>query len=443
MVQKIIQIFFCVLFVTFLFAEEDSFNIDRLPVGNPDTKYDFCAVKLDKIYASNSDTNLDKDQLFFELKNNRIVLIGETHTNHLHHQMQLEIIKGLVESGKQVCLALEMFTPQQDSALQNYSRGLIDEEQFMEQADYFNTWGHNYRYYKPIFDYAREQKLKIYGVNIDHSYSSKIGRGGLSALTDEERNKIPEIDTTDIEHRFFVKVAMEGMDATAPQQFKNIYAAQCLWDAAMGDGAIRIARKNPDAVVVLLAGSGHVVYNLSIARIIRERSDFSFASVVAVDVPDSVTESVMMKVKRSLKKDKEKSEMNKEKDESDAKNKMPPMAMMHGMERMDSTPYKIVSRSLADYLWGVAELEKEKYPSFGFSIGEKTENGFPIKRVIPETLAEDNGLKRGDKILSIDNTEFSNLANMKKYLHFKNWDDEITFEIFRDNKQIEIKFTIE
>ena len=37
----------------------------------------------------------------------------------------------------------------------------------------------------------------------------------------------------------------------------------------MGEGAIKIAKENPDAVVVVLAGSGHVVYNLGIGRIIN------------------------------------------------------------------------------------------------------------------------------------------------------------------------------
>ena len=34
-----------------------SFETDRLPLGDPDRKYDFCAVKLDKQF----DTNLNKE----------------------------------------------------------------------------------------------------------------------------------------------------------------------------------------------------------------------------------------------------------------------------------------------------------------------------------------------------------------------------------------------
>ena len=97
------------------------------------------------------------------------------------------MIKGLVEAGKEVCLALEMFNEDQAEALDQFRLGKLTEQEFQDQADYFNVWGHNYRYYKPIFDYVAEKHIKMYGVNIAKDYASKIGRGGLESLTDEER----------------------------------------------------------------------------------------------------------------------------------------------------------------------------------------------------------------------------------------------------------------
>ena len=442
---KLTYIFFISIFlITPLFAQDECFNTDRLPLGNPLTKYDFCDVKLDKIYDTNAAQDISEQQLIENLRQFRIVLVGETHTNENHHAVQLKVIQGLIESGQKVCLALEMFNPAQNSALDDFVTGQINEQEFWDASDYFNTWGHNYRYYKPIFDYAREKQIKMYGVNVDHNYPSKIGREGTESLTAEEREKLPEIDTTDVEHRFYFKAAMEGMDATVPRRFKNLYAAQCLWDAAMGDGAIEVAEKHPDATVVVLAGSGHVAYNLSISRIIRKRSPFTVASLVAVDIPDTVEESVMMQVKKSLDKEKavEKPETTEKKTEDD--NKMISMAHAHGMQgMMDSAPYQIVVRSLADYLWGVPEITEEKYPSFGMSIKEKEDEGFEVKMVIPETLADEHGFQRGDVILGIDGHQFDDMAHLKQYLHFKDWGDDIQFTVLREDKKVEIEFTIE
>jgi uncharacterized iron-regulated protein len=425
---------------TIAWASEDEFNVDRLPIGNPNTKYDFCAVKLNRIFDTNANKEVKMDKFIEMLKNFRVVMVGESHTSEQNHIVQLKIIKGLVEAGSTVCLALEMFNESQKQALKNYISGKSNEQEFLDQSNYFNTWGHNYRYYKPIFDYAKEKKIKMFGVNIEHNYASKIGRGGTKSLTPEELKALPKIDTTNVEHRFFIKVAMEGMDATVPAQFKKIYAAQSLWDAAMGDGAIKVATENPDAVVVLLAGSGHVVYNLGIGNIIKKRSKLSFASVVAVDVPDTVKESLMMKVKKSIKKEEKKDEKAKS---VPKKKKMPPMSMMRSMGAVENIPFKIVVRSLADFLWGIPEEKKVKYPSFGFSVTKKGEKGFEVKRVIPETIAEKQGIKKSDIILSIDGENFDDMAKLKKHLHFKNWNDQISFNILREEQEIKIQFVIE
>ena len=119
------------------------------------------------------------------------------------------------------------------------------------------------------------------------------------------------------------------------------------------------------------------------------------------------------------------------------------MQMMGATGAMDNIPYEIVVRSLADFLWGVPEEKQEKYPSFGFSVKEISEQGFEVNRVIPETIAECQGIQRGDIIVSIDGKNFSKMAQLKKYLSYKNWNDSIAFKILRDGKEIEIEFVIE
>ena len=117
------------------------------------------------------------------------------------------------------------------------------------------------------------------------------------------------------------------------------------------------------------------------------------------------------------------------------------MGMMK--EMMDSTPYKIVIASLADFLWGVPEEKHAKYPSLGFSVKKRDEKGFEVKRVLPKTIAEKQGIKKGDIILSIDGKRFADTALLKKYLGYKNWNDSISFKILREAEEVEIEFVIE
>jgi len=426
-----------VLGITSCISAQD-FDTERIPIGDEARKYDFSSVKLDRVLNTKTNEEASFDEMISELSNYRIVMIGETHTNQLHHDVQFDIIKGLVESGKEVRLALEMYNQNQDEALAKWSSGETDESTFMEQTDFLVTWSHNYRYYKAIFDYVREKHIPMYGVNTERKYASKIGRGGLASLTPEEKAAIPEVDTSNIEHRFFVKVAMEGMDATMPTQFRNMYPAQCLWDAAMGEGAIKIAKEYPEAVVVILAGSGHVAYNLGIGRIINDRSDLAFASVITVDVPEKSEENTMMKIRKEMKKEKMKTDSVKTKKMEQPSTHSNP----HSMMGMDDTPNKIVVRSLGDFLWGKKEMEQEKYPAFGFSINEYDGKGFPIKRVLPKTIAYENGLEKGDIILSIDGKTFKNTFELKKHLQFKNWDEEMSFDLLRNGEEIDLTFII-
>jgi uncharacterized iron-regulated protein len=427
------KLFFSTVLTFLIFCNgfAQSFDSERLPIGDTNKKYNFCAAKLDEIFNTNTNCETSFAEMINDLKQKRIVMIGESHTNQLHHDVQYEVIKGLVESGRPVVLALEMFNPSQNEALAYWSSGQTDPNTFLEQTDFLTSWSHNYRYYKQIFDYCREKHIPIYGANVERKYASKINMGGLSSLTEEDIQILPHIDTSNVEHKFLINVMMGGMDASMPQQFDNMYAAQCLWDAAMGEGAIEAAKNHPEATVVLLAGSGHVVYNLGIGRIIKDKSNFPFTSVVTVDIPEKTQQSDMVKVKKELEKEKNK----------DAKTTTTSPHSM-GMMTADDTPFKIVIRTYADYLFGKSEMKQEKYPSFGFSLLASENQEYLIDRVLPQTIAYENGLQKGDLIQSVDGKSFDNLFELKKYLHFKNWDEEISFNIQRDNEYKEITFVL-
>jgi uncharacterized iron-regulated protein len=388
-----------------------TFESDCLPIGDRYKKYELCPVSVDQIINTHTNKESSFEEMIDILKQKRIVMIGESHTNQLHHDLQLKIIKGLVESGKPVVLALEMYNPSQNDKLADWISGKTDPNSFLEQTGYLSTWGHNYRYYKAIFDYTRDQHLPIYGANVDRKYASKIGKGGLESLSHDEIQLLPHIDTSNVEHRFLINILMEGMGASMPQFFKNMYPAQCLWDCAMGTGAIEVAHRHPEATVVLLAGSGHVIYNLGIGRIIKNQSNLSFASVVPVDIETS----------------------NEEEKENIA----------HGMGMGQGSPNRIVARSYGDFLWGLTEMEQDLYPSLGITLRESTEKGFPIKSIFPGTIAYENGLRSGDVLMAINGKTFNDLFSIKKFLQFVNWDDTLNFKIMREQETKEIKCSIQ
>jgi len=97
------------------------FDSERLPIGDINRKYDFCTVKLNKIFDTKAGKEITYDDMISELKNYRIVMVGESHTNQLYHDVELSVIKGLYEAGKPVVLALEMYNPSKMKHLQTGS----------------------------------------------------------------------------------------------------------------------------------------------------------------------------------------------------------------------------------------------------------------------------------------------------------------------------------
>ena len=57
-----------IIFVQFSMAEEDDFNLERLPLGNQATKYSFGAVKLNQIYESGKNRHLAESDFFAAIK---------------------------------------------------------------------------------------------------------------------------------------------------------------------------------------------------------------------------------------------------------------------------------------------------------------------------------------------------------------------------------------
>ena len=113
------------------------------------------------------------------------------------------------------------------------------------------------------------------------------------------------------------------------------------------------------------------------------------------------------------------------------------------LELTNETPYKIVVKSYADFIWGVKEMEQELYPAFGFSIKDTLKSGgYVVERVLPNTIAFENGLKKNDIVLAIDGKSFENSTALKKHLQFKNWDEQITFSLLRGEEKVELSFVI-
>jgi uncharacterized iron-regulated protein len=212
-----------------------------------------------------------------ELKKNRIILVGEHHTNQNHHFAQLNVIQSLNEAGVQVAIGLEMFRNDSQQALDHWVDGNIGEAEF--QAIYYDNWTYPWSAYQMIFEYAKKEKIPMIGLNVPRDITRQVSRKGFNSLSEEQKGKLANVSCrVDKEYMDYIKKAFGG-HGHGKLNFTYFCEAQLVWDSAMAINTLEYLKKYPDAVVVLLAGTGHVRKG-AVPRQIRLRSDTPHAVIL-------------------------------------------------------------------------------------------------------------------------------------------------------------------
>ncbi|MGD2012046.1 MAG: ChaN family lipoprotein, partial [Desulfobacterales bacterium] len=99
-----------------------------------------------------------------QLKKDRVILVGEHHTNENHHRMQLQAIRMLHEAGVKVAIGMEMFRRDSQPELDLWVAGNLDEKAF--EKIYDANWSFPWSFYSPILLYAKDNRIPIIGLNV-------------------------------------------------------------------------------------------------------------------------------------------------------------------------------------------------------------------------------------------------------------------------------------
>jgi uncharacterized iron-regulated protein len=230
-----------------------------------------------RIYDINQSRETVMSDVVPVLKQNRIVLVGEHHSNINHHEAQANIIRTLQESGAQVAIGLEMFRSDSQQALDCWVAGEIDEEKFLEI--FYDNWGYSWDNYRVIFDYAREKKIPLIGLNVSRDITRQVSRRGFQSLNQEQKGKLSNIACrVDKEYMDYIKKAFGG-HAHGKLNFTYFCEAQLVWDTVMAINALDYLNNNPSAMIVVLTGAGHAQKN-AIPRQISKRSNAAHAVIL-------------------------------------------------------------------------------------------------------------------------------------------------------------------
>ncbi len=230
-----------------------------------------------RLYVLQNNKELRLADAISDLKKNRIILVGEHHTNQSHHFAQLNVIQSLKEAGVQMAIGIEMFRNDSQQALDRWVSGNIGEKEF--QQIYYDNWNYPWSAYQMIFEYAKKEKIPMIGLNVPRDITRQVSHQGFNSLSEEQKGKLADVSCrVDKEYMDYIKKAFGG-HGHGELNFTYFCEAQLVWDSAMAIHTLEYLKKNPDAIVILLAGTGHARKG-AIPRQIRLRSQVPHAVIL-------------------------------------------------------------------------------------------------------------------------------------------------------------------
>ncbi len=220
-----------------------------------------------------------------ELKQSRVILVGESHTAEHHHRGQLAVIQALREAGIPVAIGMEMFRAESQPELDLWIAGTKEPTTFIRV--YYDNWNYPWPLYADILEYARKHRIPTIGLNVSRELTRQVANAGFASLTPEQKGLLPEEVVCRVDEKYmrFIQRAY-GVHAHGKLNFGHFCEAQLVWDKAMAIHAIRYLKAHPDTVMVILTGNGHA-WKLGIPEQIRTREEFP-TTVILPQIPGHI-----------------------------------------------------------------------------------------------------------------------------------------------------------
>ena len=223
--------------------------------------------------------------LYGRLIDRQIVLLGETHDNGDHHRWQLNTIAALHSRVDRLVLGVEMLPRRYQTILDQWVRGELTQQAFLEAVNWQQTWGYDPDLYMPIFHFARMHRIQIIALNVDRQLVAKVGTDGWESVPVNEREgltspapALPDYVRSLAEvYASKLRLRRSRGEATPDQDtdenpkpppdleqimsrpdFNRFVEAQLTWDRAMAEGIKSAKTGDRNAMVVAIMGSGHL-----------------------------------------------------------------------------------------------------------------------------------------------------------------------------------------
>lgn len=209
-----------------------------------------------KIYDTRIKQIITLEQIISDCEKADVLFFGEEHNDSAGHYLEATIFKALHQRfGDKLALSLEMFETDNQIALNDYLAGFIPEDRFSKDV---RLWS-NYRDYRPMIEYAKQNKLQVVAANPPRRYVSMVSRRGmpsLDSLSKASRQFLPPLPYDTLTGRYREKF-FDIMKGSPGGDNPKVYHSQSLWDAGMSYSIYKYLKKNKGHKVFHCVGKFH------------------------------------------------------------------------------------------------------------------------------------------------------------------------------------------
>lgn len=204
--------------------------------------------------------NVTLPQLSRAAAASQVILVGESHTDTYHHELQLDLIRSLQDGKVPMAIGLEMMQSDYQKPLDDWIVGALGEAEMREVFE--KNWT-DWFMYRDIFLFAREHRIPMVALNVPQVIVRKVSRYGFASLTEKERRDLPAGTSCDLTNPqiAFLKKSFRAVEHHLQNGriFTNFCEAQTVRNSGMALNITRYLEKQPRRRLVVLTGVWHAV----------------------------------------------------------------------------------------------------------------------------------------------------------------------------------------
>ena len=206
-----------------------------------------------KIWDMNSHDYIDEAAVLARMNQADIILLGETHDNPRHHELQQTLLNARIDSGARPAVLMEQFDADRQQDIDQALTG-TDRSNKLKTLTGLISFS-NPKPYLPILVTAVDNKLPVIAANISNRGLLPVIREDFSAFDATALKRLAVEEVWDHRRQNFMLSNMGGAHCgkLRDELRAGLVRSQRLRDAMMADAAMNGLRQG----VVAIVGSGH------------------------------------------------------------------------------------------------------------------------------------------------------------------------------------------